>query len=169
MLYPQPAVSGQDITGMLGDIGVRGRLFLAFLGISGLALLGAIVALIAFNDVGSLVDRVTRERMPASLAALELSRQAERIAAAAPNLLASTTRQQQMRADQDIRSGLEELEKLLVEVESSHPDQASLSAMESGVRLIRWSLSQLQELVADRQRLVSRRTELLGRVVLVAD
>ena len=74
------------MTAMLGNIGVRGRLFLSFLGISGLALLGAVVALIAFKDVGSLIDRVMRERMPASLAALELSRQAERIAAATPNL-----------------------------------------------------------------------------------
>ena len=79
------------MTNLLRGMGVRGRLLLAFFGISALAVLGAVAALFAFSQIGSVVDRLTREQVPAGFAALELSRQADRIATAAPRLLADTT------------------------------------------------------------------------------
>lgn len=136
------------MTNLLRDIGVRGRLFLAFFGISGFALLGALAALFAFAEVGSVFDRVTRERMPASLAALELSRQTERIASAAPVILTDTSQIQQMRTDRRIRKELAQLDKLLAEVKEAQPDRASLSDIESSVAALRRNLAQLQEIVA---------------------
>jgi len=79
------------------SLGVKARLLIAFFGISALAVVGAVAALWAFTEVGKTVDRVTQEQMPAAFAALELSRQAERIASAAPNLLAHPGAVQQMR------------------------------------------------------------------------
>jgi len=70
-------------------ISVRGRFLLAFLGISTFAVLAAAAAMWAFLELGRVVARITEERAPAALASLELSRQAERIAAAAPALLAA--------------------------------------------------------------------------------
>jgi signal transduction histidine kinase len=150
------------------NIGVRGRLLLAFLGICGLAVLGAVVALFAFSDVESVVDRVTQERMPASLASLELSRQAERIAAAAPSLLASTTAQQQQQTEQEIRSELAKLEKLLAEIRIGRPDATSLEDLEASVAAIKQNLAQLQQLVTTRLQLVSRRAERLRTLSGVA-
>jgi phosphoglycerate-specific signal transduction histidine kinase len=148
-------------TGVSSDIGVRGRLFLAFLGICGLAVLGAVVALFAFGDVKSVVDRVTRERMPASLASLELSRQAERIAAAAPSLLASTTAQQQQQTEQEINSELAKLEKLLTEIKIGQPDAALFADLDASVAAIRQNLTELEQLVTTRLQLVSRRADRL--------
>ena len=50
---------------MVRDVGVRGRLLLAFLGISSFAVLGAVAALFAFAEIGKVVDQITSERMPA--------------------------------------------------------------------------------------------------------
>ena len=68
---------------MPGPVGVRWRLLVAFLGISAFAVLAAAASMWAFLELGRVVERTTEERAPAALALLELSRQAERIAAAA--------------------------------------------------------------------------------------
>jgi class 3 adenylate cyclase len=133
---------------MLRGIGVRGRLLLAFFGISCFAVLGAVAGLISFAQVGSTFDRITRERMPASFAALELSRQTERIASVAPVILSDKTQLQQMRTDRRLRKELTQLDKLLVEVRRTQPNRASLSDIESSISAIRRNLAQLQEIVA---------------------
>ena len=76
-------------------LGVRGRLLLAFLGISAFALIAAAAAMYSFSEVGGVLGRITGERVPAALDSLELSRQAERIVAAAPKLLAVTNADEQ--------------------------------------------------------------------------
>ena len=133
---------------MLRGIGVRGRLLLAFFGISGFAVLGAVAGLISFAQVGSTFDQVTRERMPASFAALELSRQAERLASVAPQIVSDKTQVQQMRTDRRLRKELAQLDKLLAEVRMAQPDRTSLSDIESSIGAIRRNLAQLQEMVA---------------------
>src|SRR5262249_57562034 len=65
-------------------LGVASRLLLAFLGISGLAVIGAVVAIFSFREIGDVLDRITARRVPAALALQEVSRQAERIVSAAP-------------------------------------------------------------------------------------
>ena len=73
---------------MFQKMGVRGRLLIAFFGISGLSVVIAAAALFSFSSVGQVLDRVTLNRVPAVLTTVEISRQAERIVAAAPALLA---------------------------------------------------------------------------------
>jgi adenylate cyclase len=153
-------------TGVLKSLGVRGRLFLAFFGISGLAVLGAVAALFAFADVGAVVDRVTGERMPASLASLELSRQIERVASAAPSLLASQTKSRQEGAAREIRADLGQLDGLLADVRRGSPDPRLLSGIDDSVTEIRRNLRELEKLVTDRLALVAKRDELLGRLSL---
>ena len=79
---------------MLERLGIRGRLLLAFFGISALAVLATAAALYAFLQVGDVVERITKDRVPSALASLQLSRQAERVAAAAPSVLAATSKAQ---------------------------------------------------------------------------
>ena len=79
---------------MLYRLGIRGRLLLAFLGISALAVLATAVAVYAFLQLGAVIERITERRVPSAIASLQLSRQAERIAAAAPAVLAATTKSQ---------------------------------------------------------------------------
>ena len=95
-------------------------------------MLGAVAALFAFADVGAVVDRVTGERMPASLASLELSRQIERVASAAPLLLASQTKSRQEDAAREIRTDLGQLDGLLADVRRGSPDPRLLSGIDDG-------------------------------------
>ena len=52
---------------LLHSIGVRGRLLLAFLGISAFAVLGAVAALLAFAEADRVFDRISGERLPAGI------------------------------------------------------------------------------------------------------
>ena len=76
---------------MFKGMGVRGRLLIAFFGISGLGILIAAAALYAFSVFGHTLDRITEVSVPSVVTTIEISRQAERIVAAAPALLAAET------------------------------------------------------------------------------
>jgi adenylate cyclase len=68
-------------------LGVRGHLLLAFLSISAFAVLGAGAALYSFREIDGSLGLITQRRIPVVVQSQELSRHAERIAAAAPALL----------------------------------------------------------------------------------
>ncbi len=97
---------------MFQRMGVRGRLLLAFMGISAFALIAAAAAMYAFSEVGGALDRITNERLPAALDAVALSRQAERIVAAAPKLLAVTDAETQTAVSSDISGEVSRLDEL---------------------------------------------------------
>jgi class 3 adenylate cyclase len=128
------------------NIGVRGRLLLAFAGISALAALGAVAALLAFADVGAVFERITRERVPTTLAALDLSRQAERIASLAPRILADETTVEQLRTDRIIRKQIGSLEQLLAQVKGGRSNPILISEVEGSIAEIRKNLGDLQAL-----------------------
>jgi adenylate cyclase len=98
---------------LLQRLGVRGRLLLAFLGISAFAVIAAAAAMYSFAEVGKVLGRITQERVPSALASLELSRQAERIVTAAPAFLAATTRAQHQETSRDIAAEVGRLNELM--------------------------------------------------------
>ena len=113
-------------------LGVAGRLLLAFLGISGLAVIGAGVALFSFREIGDALDRITARRVPAALALQEVSRQAERIASAAPALLAAATPADHAQSSRKIAAEMQELRSLLESLESHRADNVALDSIRSG-------------------------------------
>ena len=113
--------------------GVKGRLLLAFFGVSALAVVGAIASLIAFAEVGSVFSRVTRESVPSTLSALELSRQAERMAAIAARLVADETIVEQMHTDGIIRKQIANLNRLFTQVKASQSNSSLMSDIENSV------------------------------------
>ena len=70
--------------------GLRARLILSFIAISGFALVAAVVGNYAFYAIGQSLHDVTEKSVPPAIAALELAQRTERIAAAGPALLAVT-------------------------------------------------------------------------------
>jgi adenylate cyclase len=80
-------------------LGIRARLLLAFLAVSSFSLLAAAAAFHGYLALGRAVERITEERAPAGLAALDLSRQVERIVAAGPALLAARTPEERSTVD----------------------------------------------------------------------
>ena len=60
-------------------MGVRGRLLLAFLGISMFSLVAAASGLYSLTQVGSALNKITEQRVPEALSWLELSRRVESV------------------------------------------------------------------------------------------
>jgi signal transduction histidine kinase len=131
-------------------LGVANRLLLAFLGISGLAVVGAAVAIFSFRDIGHALDRITARRVPAALASVEVSRQAERIVSAAPALLSAATPADHTKSSQRIGAEMQELAALLEGLEHRGADGVALGSMRSAVSRLRINLESLDKLVADR-------------------
>jgi signal transduction histidine kinase len=132
------------------QLGLASRLLLAFLGISGLAVIGAGVALISFREIGDVLDLITRSRVPAALALQEVSRQAERIASAAPALLAAATPADHAQSSRKIAAEMQELRSLLESLESHRADNVALDSIRSVVSRLQLNLESLDKLVADR-------------------
>ena len=112
-----------------------GRLLLAFLGISAFAVIAALAALYSFAEVGRALDRITRERVPGTLAALELSRQAERIVSAAPALLAVDTKGELRDVSEGIATEVRELEQLVANLGQGGLRAGALAQIEPAVEV----------------------------------
>jgi len=130
-------------------LGVASRLLLAFLGISGLSVLGAGVAIFSFRDIGDVLNHITARRVPAALALQEVSRKAERIVSAAPALLAAATPADHTENSRKIAAEMQELAVLLESVENRGAVVA-LDSIRSTVNRLRINLESLDGLVADR-------------------
>ena len=131
-------------------LGVASRLLLAFLGISGVAVVGAGVAIFSFRDIGDALHRITANRVPAALASLEVSRQVERIVSAAPALLSAATPADHTEISRKIGAEMQELAALLEGLENRGADGVALGSMRSAVSRLRINLESLDKLVADR-------------------
>ena len=149
---------------MLERLGIRGRLLLAFFGISTFAVLATAAALYAFLQVGEVVERITRDRVPSALASLQLSRQAERVAATAPAVLTSTSKARHNEVSAAIGVEMTRLEELLAALKGATLDTAVVAEIEAAVLALRRNLNALDELVAARLTVVARKEELLRRL-----
>ena len=149
---------------LLQRLGVRGRLLLAFLGISAFAVIAAAAAMYSFDEVGKVLGRITQQRMPAALASLELSRQAERVVTAAPALLAATTRTQHQEVSQAVEAEGERLRELLEALKGSAVAPEALAAVAPAIQGLQRNLTALDGLVASRLEVAERKDQLLRRL-----
>ena len=115
---------------MSRNFGITGHLRAGFLGISALVVLAAGAGIYAFLEVSDSLNRITDDRVPAALAAQELSRRAQDIVAAAPTLLAAESYQQFQARSQEIRVDVERLDALVNEVGSQNVDYRALPLRE---------------------------------------
>jgi class 3 adenylate cyclase/PAS domain-containing protein len=145
-------------------LGVRGRLFLAFLGISAFAVLAAAAAMYAFLQVGSTLDTITQERVPAALTAQRLSRQAERVVAMAPAYLSVATLTEHEQLSGRIAAEVERLNDLLSDVKQSSVSVKYLDLIESSVERLVNNLTFLGTVVSEQLKASERKAELLGEL-----
>ena len=94
-------------------MGVRGRLLLAFLGISMFSLVAATSGLYSLSQVGGALNKITAQRVPEALSWLELSRRVESVVRAAPALLVVKTDSARIEVSNDITSQISQLEPFL--------------------------------------------------------
>ncbi len=135
---------------MAKGIGVRGRLLVAFFGISAFVVLASAAAVYSFLTVGGVLDRITQQRMPSALNTLEIARQAEQIVAAAPSFLTVTTATQREQLSSEIAAEVEYLNGLVTGLKTAEVDASALEAIEAVVARLGENLRALDLLVANR-------------------
>lgn len=135
------------------------RLFLAFLAITGFAALAILAAFVAFRGVGQQLIKVDSMVAPA-VSALEISRSAERIIAAAPSLEAARHRADVVKAKANLELELERLTVSVNGLKRKSLEAESLDKVEKTASLLRASLFDLNSL-ALRRLVFSERLERL--------
>src|SRR5262245_48726047 len=149
---------------MLDRLGVRGRLLLAFFGISAFSVIAAATAMYSFLAVGKALERIIEFRVPSAIASLQLSRQAERIVAVAPALLTVTTAPEHERVSSMISAEVDRLESLLSDLERRDTDPTHVEDGRRGVQELRANLDSLHNLIAERLATSNHMTALLRRL-----
>ena len=133
-------------------MGVRGRLLLAFLGISTFSLIAAASGLYSLSQVGGALNKITEQRVPEALSWLELSRRVESIVRAAPALLVVKTDSARVEVFNQIASQIAQLEPFLRRIKSNETkDEKTVTA--EAVKLftdMTENLGSLNELVKKR-------------------
>jgi len=102
-----------DEPNKFASMGVRGRLLLAFLGISMFSLVAAASGLYSLSQVGGALNKITEQRVPEALSWLELSRRVERVVRAAPALLVVKTDSARIEVSNEIASQMAQIEPIL--------------------------------------------------------
>jgi adenylate cyclase len=102
-----------DEPNKFASMGVRGRLLLAFLGISMFSLFAAASGLYSLSQVGGALNKITEQRVPEALSWLELSRRVESVVRAAPALLVVKTDSARNEVSNEIASQIAQLEPFL--------------------------------------------------------
>ena len=93
--------------------GLRQRLLLSFIAISGFAVLAAVVGNYAFYAIGGALHQVTEISVPPAIATLEFAQRTERIVAAGPVLLAATDNAELASASTAVEQEVKEAAQLL--------------------------------------------------------
>jgi len=149
---------------MFTRLGVRGRLLLSFFGISAFAVFAAATAMYSFLEVGNALERIIQFRVPSAIASLQLSRQAERIVAAAPALLTVTTAPEHERVSGMISAEVARLDSLLSDLERRGTDPTYVEDGRRGVQQLQANLDGLDALIAKRLAAGDHKTALLRRL-----
>jgi signal transduction histidine kinase/DNA-binding response OmpR family regulator/HAMP domain-containing protein len=147
---------------------VRGRLLLAFFGISAFGVLGAGVALYSFHRIDDALALITQRRVPVALIAQELSRHMERILAAAPELLAATTPDEKAQWSVRISTEVNILTSLLRNLREAGYEDSELAWLEPYVERLRDNLGELNRLVNNRLEVAEQKKDLLRKELEVA-
>ena len=144
-------------------MGVRGRLLLAFLGISMFSLIAAASGLYSLSQVGAALTKITEQRVPDALSWLELSRRVERVVRAAPALLVVSSDSARIEVSNEIAIQTEQLKPLLQRSGTYETEEEKESA-ERVAKLVAdltENLASLDELVKEKLFIVEHREKLI--------
>jgi signal transduction histidine kinase/CheY-like chemotaxis protein/HAMP domain-containing protein len=166
--HSAPSDEAASSKGILSRLGVRGRLLLAFFGISAFGVLGAGVAFYSFHRIDDALALITQRRVPVALISQDLSRHMERILAAAPELLAATTSDEKARWSVRISSEVNILTSLVTNLRQAGYEDSELAWLEPYVERLRDNLGELNRLVNNRLEVAAQKKDLLRKELEVA-
>jgi signal transduction histidine kinase/DNA-binding response OmpR family regulator/HPt (histidine-containing phosphotransfer) domain-containing protein/methyl-accepting chemotaxis protein len=145
----------------LKRIGVRGRLLLAFLGISAFAVLGAFAAVYSFFKIDNALDLITEERVPVALIAQELSREAERMLAMGPTMLSTTTLDEQDKLSDQMYATSDRLTELVEKLGETGVEPEAVAEIKNLVEVVSIHIIGLEGIFVNNLLLLERKEGLL--------
>jgi signal transduction histidine kinase/HAMP domain-containing protein len=131
-------------------LGVRACLILAFVGISGFAVLATVAAMYSFQRVQTLLDKITEERVPTALTAQELSSRVGRTLAETPTLLAAGTPVERSQIWTRISAEIEAIDGLLLLLRKRGFPADTLASLNHVLDSLRANLASLYTVVGER-------------------
>ncbi|HSR72207.1 MAG TPA: hypothetical protein VLL72_07480, partial [Kiloniellales bacterium] len=147
---------------MLERMGIRGRLLLAFFGISVLGALTGLVALVSFLEIGRVLDQIARYRTPEAIESLEISRQAERMVSATPAMLNANSIAQLEQIRASIESHHTRIGERIASLKENDGVNRKLETMEWTVGQLHSNIQEVYDLIVRRFQIESARERLLG-------
>jgi PAS domain-containing protein len=130
--------------------GIRTRLLLAFSWIGLFAVLAAGAAVYALLEVNRAMERITARRVPSALASLELSRQAERVVAAAPKLLTVNDSERYGAITGSIQQQVADMHASVAALSQAGIDASETEVLQHSVDLLGANLFSLDDVVASK-------------------
>jgi signal transduction histidine kinase len=146
-------------------IGVRACLILAFVGISGFAVLATVAAMYSFQRVQTLFYKITEQRVPTALAAQELSSRVGRILSETPTLLAASTPLERSQIWNRIVAEIEAIDNLLRLLRNHGFPDDTLASLNNVLNSLRSNLFSLYTLVGERIELAKSKAILLDEML----
>ena len=130
--------------------GLRRRLMLAFIGLSSLVVIAAIIAMLSLWINRASDDRTSRRSIPIATTSLDLTRTAQRIVDAAPRLAGAKTVATQTRTRDDLESEVTKLDTLLAKLRQYDIDPKAGAAIERAVSQFSANISAIDRVVTAR-------------------
>lgn len=146
-------------------LGVRACLILAFVGISGFAVLATVAAMYSFQRVQTLFDKITEQRVPTALAAQELSSRVGRILAETPTLLAASIPLDRSQIWSRIGAEIEAIDNLLLLLRNLGFPADTLASLNHVLDSLRSNLFSLYTLMGERIELAKSKAILLDEIL----
>lgn len=140
-------------------VGLRGRLLLAFVGISMLTVVAGLSGHYAFNAVTKALNR-TGATIPPALAAVELTRVTEQVLSSGPRMLDATSEDEVRQYSDKASSDLKTVTQLVDQIRNTAIDPDALDGLSSTVSKLSDNLSKLKIAAIERVQSTSRRVKL---------
>lgn len=147
---------------MFRHLGIGTRLLFAFFGITFFAVLSGVVALISFLEVGKVLHQIARFETPEAIESLEISRQAERMASAAPAMLSVTSIAQLEQIRASLEANSKRIDEKILRLKENDGESKDLTTMEWTVQQLHTNILELHDLIARRFQSSDARKRLLN-------
>src|SRR5215467_5344764 len=141
--------------------GLRGRLLLSFIAISGFAVIAAIVGSYAFQTIGKAVDEITDRTIPPAIISLELAQRTERILAVGPTLLGVNSANELAGESAALDQEFKEAEELVVQLSNTDLAETELKEIQTAFTQVNANFSALKAVTQKRIASVDRKDEVV--------
>jgi signal transduction histidine kinase/methyl-accepting chemotaxis protein len=160
-------MSGEKPENQATGFGLRQRLLLSFIAISGFAVLAAVVGNYAFYAIGEALHQVTDKSVPPAIATLEFAQSTERIVAAGPALLGANNKSEVASTSRAAEQEVKEASRLLDNLPATGLAVEKLSDIQSVFNQIAVNLATLKSTAVRRIDAADRKATLVRDTFVV--